>query len=97
MTIMTGTFGTPNASKYLQQLCKHFGHKVEATYDETAGNVALPCGDTNITATDTTLTVTIDLRTAEDDAQGKFIIDSHLKKFAFREDFAEMDWALSKT
>ena len=32
-----GTFTTPNASKYLQQLCKHFAHKVDVEYDETRG------------------------------------------------------------
>lgn len=33
----TGTFMTPNASKYLQQLCKHFAHKVAVVFDETEG------------------------------------------------------------
>ena len=33
---------TANASRYLQQLCKHFGHKVEASFDEKAGIVRLP-------------------------------------------------------
>ena len=31
-------FETPNASKYLQQLCKHFGHRVEETHTETEGD-----------------------------------------------------------
>ncbi len=97
MTIMTGTYDTPHASKYLQQLCKHFRHKVAASYDEKTGNVALPCGETIMTATDTTLIVKIDLKTAGSEKQGKYIIDSHLKDFAYREDFTEIDWVLSET
>ena len=29
LTYQTGTFTTDHASKYLQQLCKHFAHKIE--------------------------------------------------------------------
>ena len=38
----SGTFQTPNASKYLQQLCKHFEHKVAVVFDESEGRAALP-------------------------------------------------------
>lgn len=38
----TGTFVTPNASKYLQQLCRHFAHNVAVTYDAHRGTLWLP-------------------------------------------------------
>jgi hypothetical protein len=30
---------TPRAERYLQQLCKHFGHKVAVTFDPRSGKV----------------------------------------------------------
>ena len=42
MSTTTGRWGTPKASQYLQQLCKHIGHKVEARFDERAGTIAFP-------------------------------------------------------
>lgn len=33
---------TPNAGKYLQQLCKHFAHKVEVDYGDGHGSAASP-------------------------------------------------------
>lgn len=89
----TGTFATPNASKYLQQLCKHFGHKVEATFDETTGEVALPVGPTKMAADAQALTITIEVSEAGQLNRAHAIIDSHLERFAFREDFKKMEWA----
>lgn len=88
----TGKFETVNASKYLQQLCKHFAHKVAATYDETSGEVALPVGPAKLTANDSTLTVTIDVVDADQLGRAHGIIDNHLERFAFREGFKAMAW-----
>lgn len=85
-------FETPNGSKYLQQLCKHFAHKVDVEFDETDARAALPPGPATLKADATGLSVTV---TAKDDAsmgRARFIIDDHLKRFAFREDFAGLDW-----
>ena len=47
----TGTFQTPQASKYLQQLCRHFAHKVAVEYDASQGRAALPPGPAPSTRT----------------------------------------------
>lgn len=44
----TGVFATAQASKYLQQLCKHFAHKVEVTYGAQSGSAALPPGPASL-------------------------------------------------
>lgn len=88
----TGTFVTPNASKYLQQLCKHFAHKVEVTYDAHHGTVAFPMGSARMTADDTVLTIVFTLDRAEDIGSARHVIDAHLERFAFREDFNGMAW-----
>lgn len=92
MTKTVGTFATSKGSKYLQQLCKHFAHKVEATWSETEGRVALPTGDALLTADPQSLIVTMDVAEADHLARAHSVIDSHLERFAFREEFKTMDW-----
>lgn len=87
-----GRFETENASRYLQQLCKHFAHKITVEYDANKGHAALPPGPADLVASDDALSITI---SAEDDMglqRARFIIDDHLKRFAFREGYEAMDW-----
>lgn len=87
-----GIFATENASKYLQQLCKHFAHKVEVRYDAQSGEAALPPGPARLRATASELRVEI---CAPDEAglkTARHIIDDHLERFAFREAFKGMGW-----
>ncbi len=93
MMYQTGHFATAHASKYLQQLCKHFGHKVDARYDPREGRVAFAFGPARLMASDSDLTVIL---CAPDEAvlpMARGVIDSHLVTFAFREDFTTMTWA----
>ena len=93
MTITeTGTFATTNGSKYLKQLCKHFGHKVDVEYDDTQGRVAFPMGPAQMLADDAGLKVVFTLQSAEDIPRAHSVIDKHLESFAFREDFKGMEW-----
>ncbi|KIC47909.1 DUF2218 domain-containing protein [Tateyamaria sp. ANG-S1] len=92
MTSLIGTFDTSNGSRYLQQLCKHFGHKVQAEYTDASGFAALGFGDTTFAASETALTVTIALNDGEDPQDAQRMIDAHLARFAFREAFETMSW-----
>ncbi|EYD74902.1 hypothetical protein Rumeso_03543 [Rubellimicrobium mesophilum DSM 19309] len=92
MTRITGTYETPNASRYLQQLCKHFGHKVEASFDETSGTIAFPAATATLAATSSALSVALDVQDPGQVARMREVIDSHLKRFAFREEFEGMAW-----
>lgn len=92
MLTATGRFETANASKYLQQLCKHFGHKVAVRFDAESGEAALPPGPARLHADGRALSATVTAGDAEGLARAKHIIDDHLRRFAFREDFATMDW-----
>jgi hypothetical protein len=93
MTHLTGTFTTPNSSKFLGQLCKHFSHKVEATFDETSGTVQFPFGPAVLSAAEDALSVRFEDLDANAIDSAKHVIDSHLETFAFREKFKQMDWA----
>lgn len=92
MAVLTGRFTTPHARKYIAQLCKHFAHKVATEFDDKTGTAALPCGPANMTAHADRLEIKIDLTDEALIGQAKYVIDSHLERFAFREKFTHMDW-----
>jgi hypothetical protein len=76
---------TPHASRYLQQLCKHWAHRFDTTFTDSDGRIALPLGETRLNAS--TDALTIDL-TAEDPANLSGLRDvvvRHVDRFAFRE------------
>ena len=80
------TVATPNASRYLQQLCKHFQHKLPVTFDPHSGQITYSIGDCSLIAGDGALTL---LLVAPDPAQLvqlQDVVVRHLLRFAFRED-----------
>ncbi|WP_259782097.1 DUF2218 domain-containing protein [Aestuariispira ectoiniformans] len=82
---------TAAASKYLQQLCKHFSHKRPTTFDAQSGHIAFDDGDCYLEAAAGQLLMTV---TAPDEARNEVlrgVIDRHLQRFAFREELA-VDW-----
>lgn len=89
----TGYFSTPKASSYLQQLCKHFAHKIEVRFDAHSAEAALPPGPCQMRAGDDTLTIEVTAPDAEGLTKAKSIIDKHLERFAFREGFETMEWS----
>jgi len=80
------TIETAFARKYLQQLCKHFAHKVAVEYSPDEGRVLFPPGRCLMNADDTTLS----FHCRSDDERGipvmQSILDKHLVKFAWREE-----------
>lgn len=95
MQTATAILNTAHAKKYLGQLCKHFAHKVEVKYSDTHGECALPPGPATMDADETTLRISITAPDEDGLKLAKFIIDSHLKKFAFREGIEGLDWLSS--
>lgn len=84
MTSSQSTIATDHASKYLQQLCKHFGHKVPVTFSETGGKIELPFGACVLVATSSGLTMTA-TADAADLSKLERVMGDHLTRFAFRE------------
>ncbi len=82
---------TVSASRYLQQLCKHFGHKVEASFDDKAGIVRFSIGDCRLLAQDAVLHLALDAPDAEKLLQLQDVVASHLVRFAFREPLS-VEW-----
>ncbi|WP_373050871.1 DUF2218 domain-containing protein, partial [Thalassovita aquimarina] len=61
MHVINGTFATAHGSKYLQQLCKHFGHKNEVVFTESEGTCAFDVGKAFLTADESGLSVRFEL------------------------------------
>lgn len=93
MLTATSSFETENASRYIAQLCKHFAHKVETRHDATTGAAALPTGPASMTARDGRLHFEVAAETPESLERAKFIIEDHIKRFAFREKLEGLDWS----
>ncbi|MBD8874722.1 DUF2218 domain-containing protein [Roseibium polysiphoniae] len=91
MIVVTSTAHTASASKYLQQLCKHFAHKVPADWDANKGEVSFPFGFCQMFATDASLTIRCEADEDQSMARMKGVIDSHIERFAWREEL-KLEW-----
>jgi len=93
MAIATGRAATASGSKYLQQLCKHWGHKFEVEFTPSRGQVRFPAAVATLEAGADALLVTIET----DDAQAieplKATLATHLDRFAFREAPLGFSWS----
>jgi hypothetical protein len=83
---------TAHGRKYLAQLCKHFAHKIAVTVSENHGECQFACGLGILDADDDGLRITARAENGEDLAQTQSVIESHLLRFAFREELQPLDW-----
>ena len=77
---------TDRASRYLQQLCKHFAHKLPVTFDPTQGRIEFSLGTCQLAATPDLLTMQAEAADETNLAQLEKVVASHLERFAFREE-----------
>ncbi len=84
---------TLSASRYLQQLCKHWSHKLEVEFDPTHGTIRLP-GEVVATLDAEADALTVRLQAPSDEAldRMKMVVADHLDRFAFREAPLPFDW-----
>lgn len=98
----TADVPTASASRYLQQLCKHWQHNLEVSFTPEHGTVAFPKdargatwsedGLATFDASADTLTVRVDASSPEHLEALKGVVASHLDRFAFREAPLAFDW-----
>ncbi|ALG73601.1 2,4-dihydroxyhept-2-ene-1,7-dioic acid aldolase [Azospirillum thiophilum] len=91
MLTETATVPTALASRYLQQLCKHFAHKITVRYDTASGDAQFPWGACAMTAADGALTLRCEAEDAEALARVKAVVEDHLVRFAWKEGL-KPDW-----
>jgi len=86
MAKTTAIVPTPHASRYLQQLCKHWAHKFTVEFTPESGRFDL--GENRIVvlnANEHNLTTTIEAADTNL-AQMEDVVASHIVRFAFREE-----------
>jgi uncharacterized protein len=93
MTSATAHVPTINAAKYLQQLCKHWSHRLKVELQESVGTVRFPDAVATMTAKSSELVVSVE---ADDEAMLdliKGVVAKHLDRFAFREAPLSFQWS----
>lgn len=81
-----------HASKYLQQLCKHWSHRLEVTFGPTHGTVKFPEAVATMNVREGGLEVVVEADASETVERLKGVVSSHLDRFAFREAPLSFDW-----
>ncbi|SKA20939.1 DUF2218 domain-containing protein [Consotaella salsifontis] len=77
---------TDHASRYLQQLCKHWSHKLDVAFDETKGSIVFQDGTkAELAAREGELLMEVSAGDEETLARVEKVVADHLVRFAFRE------------
>ena len=101
--VSTAKVPTSNASRYLQQVCKHWQHNLEVEYDAERGTIRFPRdargadwpsdGLVKLTAHPEQLECRIEA-SAEGQLEGlQGALARHVDRFAFREAPLPFDWS----
>ncbi|MCW6509949.1 DUF2218 domain-containing protein [Lichenifustis flavocetrariae] len=88
MNSLYARVATEHASRYLQQLCKHWNHRFDVTFDADHGTVHLPGADLGLLAQPDALVMTLSSPDDTDLIRLGGVVDAHLSRFAFRETLA---------
>ncbi len=88
----SATIATPNAQRYLVQLCKHFSHKRPATWEGQEGRITFEAGEAAMRASPDTLMLVSQAGDKDGLVRVEQVIESHLKRFAFREPDMAVEW-----
>ena len=96
MAILRGRVKTANGLKYLQQLCKHWGHKFEIEFSENKGQVRFPSAVATMEASADGLLVSIETDDPESVEQLKAVVANHLDRFAHREAPLPFKWSTTE-
>jgi uncharacterized protein len=84
---------TASASRYLQQLAKHWSHKMPVVFSEQEGTIDFPTGaKLEMRADSETLDVVLNVPEGGDTLRMRQVVAEHLDRFAFREAPLTFDW-----
>jgi hypothetical protein len=87
MSIATSRVATAHASRYLQQLCKHWSHKFPVSFTAQNGRIELPGGVCILDADADGLGLRVEAP-AETIERMEDVVADHLKRFAFKEELS---------
>lgn len=91
MTLATARAETAHASRYLQQLAKHWSHKFAVEFTAEAATIDLPMGRCALAADARGLDVVLTGQPDADMERFKAVVVEHLQRFGHRETLV-FDW-----
>ncbi|WP_018717850.1 DUF2218 domain-containing protein [Arhodomonas aquaeolei] len=91
MVTTRATVTTEKPAVNLKKLCRHFGHKVEARFDDERGEVHFPFGDIEMAAGEGVLVLSGRAGDGESLARLEQVVGDHLVRFAWKESL-QVDW-----
>ncbi len=83
---------TETPARYVTRLCKHFAHKVPATFSDTEGRIEFAMGTGLLAVEPGTLVLRAQAQDAEGLARVEHVLGSHLERFADKETLS-IAWA----
>jgi len=90
-TTALATVATKHASRYLQQLAKHWAHKFPVEFTAEAATIHLPMGRCELAADETALEVSLTPEPDADMDRFRTVVAEHLQRFGHRETLV-FDW-----
>lgn len=87
MTIIsTGFVATPKGERYVQQLIKHWSHKLDISFADGVATIPFnPAVILTLTTTAEGITMRISTPDEVEDLRFRSVFEKHLDRFAFRE------------
>ncbi len=93
MSVSVARVPTASASRYLQQLAKHWRHKMTVTFSPEEATISFPTGaKLEMRADSATLDCVLTVPEDGDVARMRTVVEEHLNRFAFREGPLTFDW-----
>ncbi len=86
MSLSIARVPTGSASRYLQQLAKHWSHKMTVVFSPEEGMIDFPNGSRlQMRADSESLDLELAVPDGEDAARMREVVERHIDRFAFRE------------
>jgi hypothetical protein len=90
MTVITSRAEVPTDKPvaYMRQLCKHFGHKVDASFDDDSGYIQFEFGRCELQASGAVLAIEVSAPDDESHERMERVVGSHLERFGRRDELS---------
>lgn len=85
-------FPTARGAQLMQTLAKHFGHKIPVEVSDDRAAISFDFGDALVETTESGLRLQVTGKDAEAVRRLADVIESHLLRFAHREDPQPLEW-----
>lgn len=92
--ISTSVVSTPYGEPYLKRLCRHFAHKIPASFEGREGVIELPFASCEISVDDQAMSIRLEAGNQADIERAESVIADHLIRMANRDE-PVVGWARS--